>query len=151
MKTFLLAWNPVKWKWDNLDENIEELRHTGHTYHQWSIASYKKARIGDRVFLMRLGKEPKGLMASGFITTPPLLMEHWGDKNKLAHRAIIDFDVILHPEKETILGLDILNVGNLSVVNWTPQSSGMEIIPHLADELEKVWSDFLLNGRHYTE
>jgi len=151
MKTFLLAWNPDKWKWDNLNENIDELHLTGHTYHLWSIASYKKAQIGDRVFLMRLGKKPKGLMASGFITTAPELTRHWGDKSKSSYRSMIDFDVILHPEKEPILELDILNVGNLSAVNWTPQSSGMEIIPDMANELEKLWFDFLLNRKHYTE
>ena len=66
MKTFLFAWNPKKWDWTTLEQSIEEIKKTGKITDKWSVVSHKKIKPGDRVFLMRLGKEPKGIMASGF-------------------------------------------------------------------------------------
>lgn len=82
-------------------------------------------------------------MAAGFVATPSFLSKHWSEEDKLVNRVMIDFEVILHPEKETLLGLEILNQGNLAKVNWTPQPSGIEINPEVTDELEAVWFDFL--------
>jgi len=92
---------------------------------------------------MRLGEEPKGIMAARFVATPPFLSKHWSGEDKLVNRVMIDFEAILNPEKKPFLNLDILNQGNLAKVNWTPQSSGIEINPGVTDELEAVWFDFL--------
>jgi hypothetical protein len=51
--------------------------------------------------------------------------------------------VLLNPDKEPILTLDILKTGNLAAQTWTPQASGISIRPELVDELEGVWLDFL--------
>ena len=40
---------------------------------------------------MRLGKEPKGIMAAGFVATPSFLSQHWSGEDKLINRVIIDF------------------------------------------------------------
>ena len=71
MKTFLFAWNPKKWDWTTLEQNIDEIEQTGRTSLRWSVISHKKISPGDRAFLVRLGKEPKGIMASGFVSTSP--------------------------------------------------------------------------------
>lgn len=143
MKTFLFAWNPKKWNWTTLEQSIDQIEQTGRATEKWSVISHKKIQPGDRAFLMRLGEEPKGIMAAGFVATPPFLSKHWSGEDKLVNRVMIDFEVILNPEKEPLLSLDILNQGNLAKVNWTPQSSGIEINPESTDELEAVWFDFL--------
>jgi len=143
MKTFLFAWNPKKWNWETLEGDIEQIEETGKTTLQWSVQSHKKIKPGDRAFLVRLGQEPKGIMAAGFVTTPPFLTQHWSGSDKLVNRVMIDFEVILNSEFEPLLNLDLLNHGNLSKGTWTPQSSGIEINPILVDELEAVWFNFL--------
>ena len=62
MNTFLFIWNPEKGIWKDLDESIEILRNTGYVSEPRSCISHKKIKIGDRVFLLRLGKEPKGII-----------------------------------------------------------------------------------------
>jgi 5-methylcytosine-specific restriction enzyme A len=52
-------------------------------------------------------------------------------------------EVLLNPEKEPILELDVLKKGNLSIQTWTPQASGISIRPELIDELEATWFNFL--------
>lgn len=143
MKTFLFAWNPKNWDWETLDDGIKEIDQKGYTTEKWSVLSHKKISIGDRAFLVRLGKEPKGIMASGFVKTSPFLSEHWNGTGKLVHRVLIDFDVILKPDKESLLSIDILNQGELASCNWTPQASGVEISSEFTEELEAVWFDFL--------
>ena len=80
-----------------------------------------------------IGEEPKGIMAAGFVATPPFLSMHWNGEDKLVNRVMIDFEVILNPAKEPILSLDILSQGTLAKVNWAPQSSGIEINPEVTD------------------
>ena len=143
MKTFLFAWNPKKWDWTTLEQSIEQIQQTGRVNEKWSVISHKKISPGDRAFLMRLGKEPKGIMAAGFVATPPFLSQHWSGEDKLVNRVIIDFEVILNPEHEPLLNLQILNQGNLAKGHWTPQSSGIEINPDITDDLEAVWFEFL--------
>lgn len=143
MKTFLFAWNPKKWNWTTLVQSIDQIEMTGRASEKWSVVSHKKIHPGDRAFLIRLGKEPKGIMGAGFVVSPVFLSPHWDDSDRLVNRVMIDFEVILNPEEEPLLSLDILNQGNLGKENWTPQSSGIEINTEVTDELEAVWFDFL--------
>lgn len=143
MKTFLFAWNPKKWNWVTLEQSINQIEQTGRASEKWSVISHRKIQPGDRAFLMRLGKEPKGIMAAGFVSTHPFLTKHWSEEDKQVKRVIIDFEALLNAEIEPLLSLDLLNQGNLAKVNWTPQSSGIEIDPEVTDELEAVWFDFL--------
>ena len=61
MKTFLFAWNPNKWNWTTLEQSIDQIEQTGRASKKWSVVSHKKIQLGDRAFLIRLGKEPKGI------------------------------------------------------------------------------------------
>ena len=143
MKSYLFAWNPKKWDWTTLEESIDQIEQTGRANEKWSVVSHKKIKAGDRAFLMRLGQEPKGIMGSGFVTSNPFLSPHWDGSGRLVKRVMIDFEVLLNPNEEPLLNLNLLNQGNLGQVNWTPQSSGVEIKPEVTAELEAVWFDFL--------
>ncbi len=143
MKAYLFGWNPLKWEWANLDEDIKNLAETGKYEENWSVASHKTIQPGDRAYIIRVGVEPKGIFASGFVTAAPYQVYHNG---RLRYRINIAFDVLLNPKKESILSLDILKTGNLAAQNWTPQASGISIKPQLVDELDGVWLDFLANN-----
>jgi 5-methylcytosine-specific restriction enzyme A len=141
--TFLFAWNPDKWNWETLEQSIEQLENSGKVTERWSCVSHKTIKPGDRAFLVRLGSEPRGIFAAGYVVSEPFLSKHWSDEDKDVHRVLIEFEVLLNPEKEPILTLDILKTGNLEKQQWTPQSSGISIKPELVEELEAVWFDFL--------
>lgn len=143
MNTYLFAWNPDKWNWTDLEENIENLKKSGSVTQKWSCVSHKQIKAGDRAFLVRLGVEPKGIMGSGIVVSEPFLSQHWSGKDKLVYRVLIEFDTLLNPTEESLLSIDILDQGELSNQVWTPQSSGISIKPELTDELEAVWFDFL--------
>jgi 5-methylcytosine-specific restriction protein A len=145
MSTYLFVWNPKVWKWIHLEQSIEQLNKTGSVTEAWSCSSYKKVRPGDRAFLMRVGKSPKGIIASATIISNPFFSDFRSGEDKAVPRmrVMLDFDILLNAEKEPILTLDILKQGKLSSQNWLPQASGISIRPELVDELEAVWFDFV--------
>jgi hypothetical protein len=104
------------------------------------VVSHKSIQPGDRAYIVRVGVEPKGIFASGFITSQPY---HAFRKGRAYYRIEITLDVLLNPGKEQILAMEILKTGNLAEQNWTPQASGISIRPQLVDELEGVWLNFL--------
>jgi hypothetical protein len=140
MKAYLFAWNPVKFRWEDIDDDIQKLAANGKLEEDWSVASHKTIRPGDRAYIVRVGTEPKGIFASGIISSEPFLASR---KGRIYHRIHITLDVLINPDKQPILTLDILKTGNLAVQTWTPQASGISIRPEIADELEGVWQDFL--------
>ena len=140
MKAYLFGWNPVKFAWDDLDEDIKKLSAGEVLEDNWSVVSHKTIKPGDRAYIVRVGLEPKGIFASGYITSEPYLALR---KGRTYYRIAITFDVLLNPDKEPFLTLDILKTGNLAAQTWTPQASGISIRPELVDDLEGVWQDFL--------
>ena len=66
MATWLLAWNPRRWEWADLDERVQEVEARGVSRDRWSCGRTKKIQKGERVFLMKLGPEPRGLIGSGW-------------------------------------------------------------------------------------
>ncbi|QHS54394.1 hypothetical protein GWR56_02120 [Mucilaginibacter sp. 14171R-50] len=145
-KAYLFGWNPLKFRWSDMDDDIQKLKTTGELIDNWSVASHKTIQPGDRAYVVRLGAEPKGIFASGYIASEPFLASR---KGRIYYRINITFDVLLNPDKERILTFDILKTGNLAGQNWTPQASGISIRPPLVDELEGVWLDFLANKEDY--
>lgn len=143
MNTYLFLWNPNKWHWTNLEESIKLLATTGIVKEQWTCVSHRQIQPGDRAFLARVGLEPKGIFAAGFVSSKPFLAPHWNGIDGDTHSVMIDFDVLLNPDEEPILALETLNQGNLGTQNWTPQPSGISIKSELVDELEAVWFKFL--------
>jgi len=140
MKAYLFGWNPLKFEWAGLDDDIKTLAATGKYEDNWSAASHKTIQPGDRAYIVRVGVEPKGIFASGTISSAPYLAFR---KGRHYYRVNILLDVLLNPDKEPILALAILKTGNLAAQTWTPQASGISIRPQLVDELEGVWLDFL--------
>src|SRR5687767_8636905 len=139
MNTYLFIWNPQRWDWYYIEESIKEVRQTGKTEERWSCGNTKSIRAGDRFFLMKLGTEPKGIIAAGYVKSNIFLAKHWSGSNKEMNCVLLDFDVLLNPDKEPILSLETLNAGGLVKQMWTPQASGISIRPELVYELEAVW------------
>lgn len=143
MNSYIFTWNPKKWSWDDIESEIEQVNLNGRCSVRWSCGNTKSIQPGDRIFLVRLGTEPKGIMGSGFSTSSPFYSKHWSGNDKEILYINIDFEILLNPDNDEILGLDLLNIGNLGHQTWTPQASGISIKPELQDELEATWFDFL--------
>ena len=143
MRAYLFGWNPIKFKWENIDDDIKTLKQAGTLEDNWSVVSHKTIQPGDRAYIVRVAVEPKGIFASGTVISAPYPAVRSG---RSYFRTNIALDILLNPDKERILSLDILKTGNLAAQMWTPQASGIAIRPQFVEDLEGVWLNFLANN-----
>lgn len=147
--TFLFVWNPAKWPWPELGQDSAALAKGDTVEEAWNCVSHKKVKRGDRAFISQVGTEPRGIFASGTVSSEPFLAKT--PKGKEIYHVLINFDMILDPAASPILTLDILNTSQLARQLWTPQSSGISVKPELVQELEGLWHYFVTNelGRKF--
>ena len=149
MRTFLLVWNPEQWHWwSNLGDSAK--KRGRYWYTDWSTGRNKSIQRGDRVFLSRVGREPRGIVASGYATSAVYPDRHWQDhKRKEGAKGLyidVKFDTLLNPSSQAILDHSYLDKGVLRNMNWSPRASGVQIPEPIAAALERAWSGFLGRG-----
>lgn len=141
MSTFLLTWNPNRWHWEDLAE-VAEATADGEPFEmRWSCGNRKTVEEGDRVFLIRLGEEPRGIIGAGTATGPVVEDDHWDDT--VGRKALFinaSFDRILDPSLDDPLDVLGITTGPLSGVHWSTQSSGILIPDDAAVLLEDLWA-----------
>lgn len=150
MNTFLLTWNPARWNWGKIQEAVATTLKGELHSERWSCNT-KKIHIGDRIFLIKLGEEPRGLIASGYVTSELYASEHWDEEKRAkgipVQRVNIDFDVVLDSHQETILYMDELMQGKLSEQHWSSQTSGIKIAEDIAEIVEVRWKQIKKSRR----
>lgn len=144
MRTILLTWNPDKGLW-HPGERADHARRAanGETPTRATTTGGRKNVFPgeDRVFLMRLGTDPKGIVASGIITSEVRRVPHAIDGvTSLNNEVDVQWDAVL--EDSDLLPHAVL-MERLPGVNWTPQVGGT-LVPSPADLLlEELWSAHL--------
>ena len=120
-----------------------QIAQVGRSFATWSCGQNKSIKAGDRIFLIRLGVEPRGIVASGYAATDVFEGPHWdieraenGDK---ARRIFIEFDKILDPMKDAVLNMEELMEISPTFC-WSPQSSGVHIPDEIATMIEYKWN-----------
>lgn len=151
MSAYLLTWNPAKWPWPELADCIQGITATGHYLERWSCGRNHKIVEGDRLFLMRQGLAPRGIVGSGWADSIVFDDWHWDDAMRAnGQRALyidVEFDMLLDADRESILLREQLNQGILAQMHWDSQSSGILIPDRVAERLEIDWAK-LLNRRN---
>ena len=145
---WLLIWNPQNWNWDNYEECAKGTKNGNSYIENWTCIS-KQPQIGDQIFLMKLGAEPRGIVAHGVIEKPNYEAPHY-DKNKAAigvtsPHVDVRFDDIRNYKTDSILSIETLN-RLFPTQSWTPQSSGIQIKCNV-NELYKIWKDTQMNTK----
>jgi hypothetical protein len=139
---FLLAWNPESWQWTDLQADIARVRSGKDVKESWRVAN-TSIKVGDRVFLMRLGQEPKGIMGSGYVTSNPYEAAHYsGTPGKTQTSVDLKWDALLDPASDAILEASELKE-RIPEMHWFPQSSGISIPAASYAELESLWRQHL--------
>lgn len=148
MATYLLTWNPRKWPWPDLQDCISQIERQGYYSDRWGCGVTKKIVAGDRVFLMKVGREPRGLVGSGWATSNVYEAPPWESEHPDRPALIIDvrFDILFNPD-EIIFPRAWLQSEAYAGVNWSPQASGMTIPAAVAARLKKDWMKFVRQTR----
>ena len=128
MPTYLLTWNPDIW-----DGEITSQK-------SWSCGQTKRIERGDRLFIMRQVREPRGVCGSGWADSDVIP----DDSDEHVSRLYVKLrvDMVRDPMTESILTREELNELNSGVdhaMKWDIQSSGTEIPVLVAQRLEEAW------------
>lgn len=95
--------------------------------------------LGDDVFVMRTGKQPRGIVAHGYVCR-----ESFYDKAG-KRRIDVEFDRI----QDFDSGYDFLSQNKLKMEfpqqDWSPKASGIEIRQEVLGKLREQWQDMLDN------
>lgn len=132
-KTWLLTWNPENFK-EGGDAGVRQGEVS-----RWTCLS-KQPQLGDQVFLIRLGVEPRGIVAAGVITRTSFEGPDWRDATKI--RNYIEFNPTeTRPDCASgLLPMLLLEqLGRASGFKWSAQSSGISIPEPLASALLSQW------------
>src|SRR3982751_5479523 len=86
MSTSLLTWSPKKWRWADLPRRIAEIKRKGFCITDWSCGNNKSIAKGDRLFLLRQGEEPRGIVGAGWAESESYEEIHWREEKAQAGR-----------------------------------------------------------------
>ncbi|MGQ0511545.1 MAG: HNH endonuclease [Betaproteobacteria bacterium] len=148
MDAYLLTWNPDRFdSWEDLSWILKNPQS------RWSCGSRNTLPRGSRVFLLRQGSDPRGIVASGYTTRGVHPDDHWDPERRRkgvkANYVQVKFDVVLGPDPEAVLPVTRLRSGKLKTVHWRTQMSGIQIPPPAVAELERAWKNVARAERLY--
>ena len=148
MATYLLVWNPDRWRWIDLPEVVGRVGRGEPVVNRWSCGSNKRIVPGDRIFLIRLGREPRGIVGSGTVVEASFEDIHWDPEKARQGRTTryirFRFDALLDPEREPILWRERLkSEAPFSSMHWDTRSSGVRVPDEVARDLERVWAELI--------
>ena len=144
-KGLLLSWKPEVSVWDYEKvysdiQNGKKVKTIG-----WRTKATQEVKIGMEVFVIRLGEEPKGIIAHGYVVKGPYSVNEIGYVD-------VEFDMIqnINDEKE-ILSLTELK-SKFKTKTWDSQGdgAGSYIDETILPELKEMWNK-LINGEENSE
>lgn len=139
---WLFAWNPSKWAWDEIDSHISQVRQGQPQILRWNCSN-SNIQTGDRAWMVRLGEEPRGIMATGVVVSEPYEAEHYNPElaaeGKTTRFVDLELTDIRDTATDAFVTMNELNDISIDQQKWAPQSSGIQIKPRSAGLLEKAW------------
>ena len=149
MATYLLAWNPNRWQWDDLADFVDSFNRGEVSIDRWSCGRNKNIAAGDRVWFIRLGEDPRGIFGYGTVVTPSYEDAHWDDPTKTTQYVEYQIDSIVNPETDQIIPRTRLDDPPFDSMHWDTQMSGVSIPDDVAISLHQEWSR-LVDGDGFT-
>lgn len=157
MATYLFAWSSKRWNRERLAAMSDVVKAVKagepRTKTRWSCGNSKRLQKGDRAFFIRLDEYPKGIFASGTITKGSYEDLHWEAKRQRTGKTScfvwVKLDTLLNLGTDPILPRELLNAPPFSKMHWDTRMSGVHIPDNIAEELEKVWTNFA-NGKGFS-
>ena len=139
MTTWLLTWNPSRWKWNSRSEDLAKFQRHGYFEYRWSCGNTRRIRRGERFFLLKQGRNQPGLIGSGEIRSAPEPSKHWSGDRRVGWSVAVEFDVLTD---EPLIPRDVLTKrADLQGGLWRTQASGVQVPERVAAVLERRWSE----------
>ena len=153
-RAWLITWNVDNWYWEKYNENCEIIRNGGSFIERWSCTN-GNPQIGDEVYLIKLGKPPRGLIGHGIVASKIYEDAHYDPikaaKGKKVKFIDVKFDKLINYKQDTLVSQDELK-SKCSQQHWSPQNSGIEIKAEVLPMVRSLWNNlFEKDNTHNTQ
>ncbi|AZM96557.1 hypothetical protein [Vreelandella venusta] len=122
--TWLMAWNPKHWPWKSYQDDRLKIASGENVTLPWRTAS-TQPREGDTFYLVRVGQEPRGLIARGNIASAPYEDDHYNAERATNGETARFVDITLtdlrDPDVDGYISMATLQAGTPGGQNWSPQ------------------------------
>ncbi|MCL6272153.1 AAA family ATPase [Sansalvadorimonas sp. 2012CJ34-2] len=133
----MLTWNPKHFALGGEGSEDGSLNYNVGDEITWFCNS-KKPVSGDTIYLIRLGEEPRGLIARGTVVQESFLEPDFRDPTKERTCIRFRFDELRLEQAQGSLPMLLLQCA-FEKQQWSPQSSGIEIQPQYISGLNSLW------------
>lgn len=141
MTTYLLKWNPDSYPAEKFREYFDKFERGEEL--KWSCGGTKKILAGDSFFLIKNGKEGKGIIGSGTILSEPYAGDHYDEAKAGAGKEAlfvdVRFDYLVKPNGAIPVQRSELDAPEYASTVWDAQGSGKTIPDSVASALTKLW------------
>jgi len=140
--TFLLTWNSKDENWKDRKHQLRLIRNKPIKKMGWWTGHTKKIRRGDRVYMLKQGSPPNGIVASGWAETDS---EKWRPRRGHAPRTGIHWTIeeLIDHETEPILSKQSLLRAGVPRTLLHTVASGVQVPAHIAKTIERLWARHL--------
>ena len=138
---WLLTWNRANWSWEDYRDTCQATKAGIPFKDSWSCSSTSPI-VGDEVFLIKLGKQPRGLVGHGVVRRESYVTAHYDPEQAAegkTRRCIdVEFDQLLDYEREDIVTQEVLK-DSCGAQNWSPMASGIRMRPEVLPTVHSLW------------
>ncbi len=144
-RTFILTWNPERWIWSSLDADLARMLTGERVRLRRSTGNTRKIVEGDRVYLLKQGPLPRGIMASGVVVSATEEDLHYdqarAQEGETAFYVEFELDRLVSPE--AVMSVESVREGPLASVHWAMPASGIELPRDAVVALDGLWSSYV--------
>jgi len=153
MKTVILKWNPSFSSYSMLDYlyEMQQLNKGRDVQFNWSIWDHDQVKEGDRFYWVKVGMYGQiGIVGCGTIASDCYPGEDWSGKGRETYYADLNPEVLINPDTLPILTAATLSA-RIPSFEWDRGHSGLVLTDEQAEELDKLWKEFLEENRDALE
>jgi hypothetical protein len=137
IRNFLFTWRPTEtYPHADIRRLLDELEANGSLLERWRCASYRMVRDGDRAYVYKQGKPPRGIFAAGTIVGPAE-ERRVARPNETRFVVPIEFEAFVDPSEHFLVSNDdLLQVS--APTPWNTRRSGVPLEPEVARGIEDL-------------
>ena len=143
--TIILMWNPSISSY-TMDRFEEDLMYLADGWisddFNWSVWDHKKAKNGDKFFMVKVGPGTNGVVMSGTFSSDPYQGEDWSGKGREVFYMDMDIKNMIHPDRCPLLTSETL-AAEIPDFVWDKGHSGQILTKKQAEKLQELWDKYL--------
>ena len=151
MTTWLLTWNPRHGSGWNLGDEAARVQAGTSVPGDWSAGLSKSIEAGDLLYLLRQGREPKGVVGSARATSAVYVGKDWRDRRKRGTYVDLHWLMLLDSDDQPPLPNERLEGIGFEPSFWNTRAGGIRVGVDRVQALERVWTEHYVavTGRPY--